>query len=259
MRFVGIFLAAVLMGHAWPALADRWTEAEVKALPPYCQARLGDKNGAEFNHWRNMLGPDFEHTHHYCYGLIYLNRYYGARTPQGKKQILQSAQSNLLYLVQRVNRGFPVLPEAYLSLGTVLSLQGKDNDALQAMLKAVELDPKLARAYTAAANQYAKLKKPDDALKLATEGLRQVPGHAGLQRLYDRLGGKPPYPEAAAPAAAAPATPATPAVAAEPATQAADAAPAGANTPPAAETAVPPPIGSPSNPWCRFCPPEPER
>ena len=270
MRFVGLMLVVLLTGHALPASASRWTDAEIRALPDYCQARLGTKGEAQFNSWRKTLGPDFEHTHHYCYGLIQLNRYYGARSSQEKKQILQGAYSNLVYVVQRVDPSYRILPEVYMNLGMVLSLQNKDGEALQAMLKAIELDPKLARAYSAIANQYVKLNKKDKALELTMEGLRQVPGNASLQRLYVKLGGQLPYPEPAAPQEQKPVEATTEAGEAETGTRTAQGAEPVAQTSNAndnkaneesrgseAEGAVPPKIGSPSNPWCRFCPPEP--
>ena len=60
-----------------------WTDAEIKAMPPYCEARLKRVPG-QFEYWNKILGPDFIHTHHYCYGLGYINRYYRARTPSAK-------------------------------------------------------------------------------------------------------------------------------------------------------------------------------
>lgn len=272
MRFVGMVILALMAGATSPASASRWREAEIRALPDYCQARISSRSAEQYNNWRTILGPDFEHMHHYCYGLAFLNRYYGASDALEKKRILQSASSNFTYVLQRADRSFRILPEIYVNMGTVLSLQNRQGEALQAMRKAIELDPKMAKAYTATANLYEKMKKKNEALETATEGLRQIPGNAPLQRLYVKLGGQLPYPEPAAPpvqraeeANAGESRSASGAEAAQADAQAANpAAPAAQkavaeSVPANAEAAVPPApkIGSPSNPWCRFCPPEP--
>jgi tetratricopeptide (TPR) repeat protein len=263
MRLVGFLVSVLFAGNVLAAGTYRWSESEVNAMPPYCQARFGDKSASAYEHWRQAIGEDFIHTHHYCHGLGFLNRYYGTSRPQDKKRILQSAYGSFIYVIPRVSPTYPMLPEAYLNLGTVLALMGKDGEALQAMRKAAELDPNMARAYTATANQYAQLKMKDEALKVATEGLRHVPDSSALQRLYVKLGGQLPYPEPVAqqvqaPAAPAEASPAAPVAAGAEVTQS-----AGPNETKAAgdggggAVVAPPKIGSPSNPWCRFCPPEP--
>jgi tetratricopeptide (TPR) repeat protein len=175
-----------------------------------------------------------------------------------------------MYMVPRVDASWPMQPELYMNLGTVLALQNKDGEALQSMLKAIELDPKLARAYSVTASHYEKLKKKDEALKLVTEGLRQIPDSTSLQRLYVKLGGQLPYPEPVVPQEPQSVEEPNPEVAVEspvransdavPVAQSVNAEPGMASeesTAAEAETVAPPEIGSPSNPWCRFCPPEP--
>jgi len=240
-----IFL--LLAAYTSPAVALQWTNSELRAAPGYCQARYVDgKTSESWKQWEKVMGPASLHMHHYCDGLLWINRYYGSGDRREKKRILQSAYGSFMYMVPRVDSSWPLLPELYLNLGTVMALQNRDGEALQAMLKAIQLDPKMTKAYSATANQYVKLKKKEDALKVVTEGLRQVPGDEGLQKLYISLGGELPYPEPVVEQAKQP-------------PETASAKPAGESGDVATQSTESPNIGSPSNPWCRFCPPEPSQ
>lgn len=248
---------------------QRWSDAEKKAMPEYCQAKYS-RDPVQYEKWLKIIGPHFIHTHHYCDGLGWLNRYYRAKSEREKKLILQSANGSFMYMVPRVDETWPMRSELYLNLGTVLALQKNDGQALGAMLKAIELDPKMARAYSLTASQYVKLKKQKEAVELLAEGLRHIPGNAGLQRQYEKLGGPLPYPDPypqAAPETAASAAPAVEppstavaqagepgAVQSAPAQDTSANAPAQAQPPAIQPAVVQPAIGSPSNPWCRFCP-----
>lgn len=269
MNSVWKILLLILGSFAVPALAGQWADSEIKSMPPYCSARL-HKNPAQVDQWRNTLGPDYTHTHHYCEAIGYINRYYGARTERSKKFNLSNAMGNLNYMIANASPSYTLMPEIYLNRGLVHSLMKKDGAAIVDILKAIELDPKLTRAYSMAAEHYGKFNKKDEALKLATEGLRYNPESSVLQRLYLKLGGQLPYPEPVARKENAPSiAPAeneigetAPNKAAESGTTqqsppAVTSDPVTRDSGPAATGPDTPKIGSPSNPWCRFCPPEP--
>lgn len=269
MRISGFVNLLLLVGLVLPAaaVAADWTDAEIKAMPPYCQARLQrGKDPAKHAYWAQILGPDFLHTHHFCYGLGAINRYYRARTPQEKKSHLDGAYGDLSYVVSRVSPTYSLMPDVYLNRGLVLSLLGNYGGAINDLKKAIELNPKLARAYTLASDIHAKLNQKSEALKVVADGLRHVPDSSALQRLYRERGGKLPYPEPIAPAASAPAVPAPTRQEGETAEKDGKSQDALTQTPasPAPEAAgsggaqvqapAAPKIGSPTNPWCRFCP-----
>ena len=141
--------------------------------------------------------------------------------------------------------------------GEVFKLQGKPAQAVGDFRHAIELNPKLTRPYLQLISYFESIKKRGDALEIAQTGLRHNPDSKALQRHYLELGGKKPFPEPLAAPIAEPVSP-----------QAADALPAtepeaGVTSSPSnadsnqtepAEVAAPPPIGTPSNPYCRFCP-----
>jgi hypothetical protein len=101
-----------------------------------------------------------------------------------------------------------------------------------------------------AANLLVRLKRPDEALKLATAGLQKNPGFPSLQRLYHKTGGQQPYPAPGVPQPA-PVEPVIPETTKRPKEMAAQ------NRTAAMENAggkQVPAIGVSSNPWSRFCP-----
>lgn len=246
MRFSGFVNFLFLASFTLPAVAD-WTDAEIKAMPPYCEARLKRLPG-QYEHWSRILGPDILHTHHFCYGLGSINRYYRARSPQEKRFHLNNANGDLTYMVSHASPTYSLMPEVYLNRGLVLSLMNDYGGAINDLRKAVELNPRLVRAYTLASDIHAKLNQKGEALKVVTEGLRHVPDSSVLQRIYKERGGKLPYPEPIARAVEEPPVPAQ-------AQQGGEIADKDGQLQDAAQQApATPKIGSPTNPWCRFCP-----
>lgn len=264
-RFVMCFLFAC---YAIPAAGAHFifTDAELKALPPYCEPRMMRTPG-QYDHWNDVLGPDFQHTHHYCEGLGFLNRYYRARSQLEIRDTLGQAYDGISYLISHAQPSYSLMPEAYLNRGFVLSLMKRDGEAIKDLNKALELNPDLVRAYTLASDIYIKLKQKDEARTMISEGLRHVPDSTVLQRRYKEQGGKLPYPEPINRSAEVPTVPgqarregetanreSTPQDTAQQAaaSPAPDAAAGGGRVD--AQAPATPKIGSPSNPWCRFCP-----
>jgi len=245
--------AFILFSWSFPAFAVEpygSAEQESKLLPPYCQ---GDA------YWKSVLGPDIVWNNHTCYGIKGLNRYYyKSGTALEKKGYLETALGDFNYSISHLRPDFKLMPEIYFYRGTTYKLLARNSEAIVDFLKAISLDPKLAKAYSELADIYeSKLSRRDKALEIVTEGLRYNPQVKALQRRYTEFGGKLPYPEAVAktmpaeePKAAAKPEAAPPSEGAT--NQAADGANPTAPTVPAPQI-DPPKIGSPKNPYCRFC------
>jgi len=251
--------------------ADRKpNENELKLLPPYCAARFGESpNSAAAQSWREAFGWDYNHVHHYCMGLNLINRSYAQFRMEDKRGTLGAAVNEIDYTISHTSPGFVLRPELHLNRGVALSLMKEEGQAIVELQKAIQLDPSLAKAYVLLADQYVGLKTPGKALEAVTEGLRHAPGNKALQRRYDELGGKRPYPEPYAKT-----EPPSPSGPTESATQASppEARPpeqAGLNAPSTAQPAMadrnakdatpksvipPTPDGAGKGQWCRFCP-----
>jgi tetratricopeptide (TPR) repeat protein len=226
----------------------RPSAAEMRQLPPYCAVKFNSSmDSSEWKMWRSQLGPNFNDVHHYCAGLNFLNRYYRA-PPSEKGGMLQGAKRNFEYMMG-VLPEFPLRADIFLNHGITMKLMGQAGLAVKDLQQAIAINPKLTKAYLELVSVYRDSKQSAQAMDIVVAGLRQVPDSKTLQRHYLELGGKPPFPEPAAAEAAATATQAQP----EQAPPAADSQP----VPPAATDAVEttPVIGTPGNPYCRFCPP----
>ncbi|MDP1679472.1 MAG: hypothetical protein Q8L02_05040 [Candidatus Nitrotoga sp.] len=256
-----LFLAAP--AHAEEVLP--WTpitQAEFKMLPPYCQVKLkGDSKSLEYKLWQRQLGPGYGDVHHYCGALMHLKRYYGATSQKIKRLFLQEANHNLDYLIRANVAGFSLLPDIYVDKGRTLLLQKKDGEAVQAFLQAIKLNPNIASAYSALSDIFLEKGDKQKALQYAEEGLKNVPNIRALQRRYKELTGHAFVPSAGSnkpaearametnPGATGFVQPATPD------STPAEAAVAPLTTPPVSAADDSPKIGTPTNPYCRFCPP----
>lgn len=246
-----LVMALLVTAVSIDAHATKLSDTELAKLPQFCTARL--KHTGEYNVWVQNLGRDFDHTHHYCFGLNDLNRYYLSRTARDKKFHLKNAIGNFTYMVTHAKPTYVLMPDVYLNRGLANSLMKNNADALQDMHKALDLNPGLVKAYGYLADYYAGLNLNAKALAVVTEGLRHNPDTKSLQRRYHELGGKLPYPEPIRKAAAEDSQSA-PQDAVSPVQP--DVAPgqAPALAAPAPEPLSQPQIGSPQNPYCRFCP-----
>lgn len=248
MRFKSVLMVLVsgLSGLATQAQGEfKVTDAEIASLPIFCAARYKG-SASEYDTWIQRLGSDFAHTHHYCNGLNFINRYYRSRSQQDKVYNLDNARGNLEYMVTHADPAYSLMPDVYFNLGVVSSLRNQPAQAITHFNKAIQLNPRQPRAYSALADFYAKNKQTAKALEIVTEGLRYNPDTKSLQRRYTELGGKLPYPKLIEPAPVVEAQ----AVKQEEPTQPTANAPAPAPVEPITE----PKIGSPTNPYCRFCP-----
>lgn len=246
------FMAMLPLSGALASWAP--TPAELRTLPPYCAARF-DQGSVAFKDWQSRMGPDFIHIHHYCVGLKLLN---AARSSISNKrnEILGASVREFDYVLTHAAPDFYMRPEILTNRGVALSIMTRDGEAIGNLLEAIRLDPKQPRAYMTLTDLYDKVKDRAKALETVSEGLRHNPDTKSLQRRYTELGGKLPFPEPiqaagqkAVPQTEAPTSTqaAVPEVAPDAPAKAADSA-----SPPTAIEA--PKIGSPTNPYCRFCP-----
>jgi tetratricopeptide (TPR) repeat protein len=236
------------------------TESEFASMPAVCKARAGV--GGQYNHWKSMMGPGFDHTHHYCLGINFLSRAYKAKSARDKGFNLNNARTNLMYMVNAAPPTYSLMPDVYLNLGIVYRMSGRPGEAATSFIKAIELNPRLPGAYRELADFYSTTGNRAKALEVVTEGLRYNPDIKSLQRNYRELGGKLPYPEAVDKSEITEEKkdlvkpeekPDTTQPASEPASETADDKGVTSQIEQTPQ-AVPPKIGSPNNPYCRFCP-----
>ncbi len=261
MNWKHLFLGGVAsMACAQAGAVDysfRPNAAEIQRLPPYCQAKFNAPQGSpEWTAWRDRIGENFIDLHHYCAGLNYMSRYWGARSAQDRGFLLQRALDNFNYMVKAEKPGFTLSAEVYSNRGEVHRLMRKPGEAIKDYNTAIARNPGIVKPYLQLADLHVASKAPARALEAVSEGLRHVPDSTALQRRYLELGGKKPFPEPVAAKAAEPAPDADVAAPPPEASTAPESAAAETNPESAAAETARPAIGTPKNPYCRFCPSE---
>lgn len=182
------------------ANAAEWsapTDLELKRLPAYCtvsaQRLRGDKAAAESGF--AQLGEQFKNVQHYCWGLNFLNRYYGSTSSEIARSNIKFAFDEFTYMADHMVQDSSLAADIFLQRGIVQSLMKRNTEAITDLNKALSYNPRSAKAYLTMANLLENMKQQGKALEMVTEGLRHVPESKVLKRRYEELGGKLPYPE----------------------------------------------------------------
>lgn len=262
LRGLLILIALVLPAPAFALQDFAVTREELALMPPYCTAYYGVNVGLpelKNSPLRNTIPQGCPSIHHYCDGLKSMIRFDRQNKESGYwlTQGIQSFESV-------VNGGFwkncPLQAEAYVNLGRAHLRRGTQQSlpspkAAISLMKALEVQPEYVPAYAALGDYYVRLGDKRKALSVVEEGLRYAPDSAGLLRRFKELGGTTlPTPHAVAAKPAGEEMKETPSESQDSAV---------APSPPADEPApaqesptqtAPPKIGTPTNPWCRFCP-----
>ncbi|MDP2432816.1 MAG: hypothetical protein Q8O33_12390 [Pseudomonadota bacterium] len=215
--------------------------------------------------WNRQVHGDqnWSHVHHYCDCVRFTHRAYRSmvKSKADFKYNLGEALGGCNYVISRVTPDFILLPEIYLQKGIIYSLQGQDALAAAEYLKAINSDQSLVKAYVGMAEFFIKKNDKKKGLEIITKGLQNNPESKALKRMYKELGGNMPYPAPSAPTPVArveqpvvDSEATVPAPVAEPSrprdkVEKQEAMGAEINSPVAGYRE----IGSPTNPWCRFC------
>lgn len=272
-RSVGLFILACalqLQPFNANALAPfAVTESELALMPPYCQAKYGKDRGnqAISDKWRGIYGDqNWLNQHHYCDALKFIIR--ANRSLGNKAELtynLEQAQNGLEHLLASEQTPDWILrPEAHVHLGKIYLRmmrlgKGSEVKAVQNFEQAILIKPDYEPAYSALSDYYVDKGLKQKALNFVEEGLKQSPGSKRLLRRFTELGGKTPPPPLAVSQPAASAEAVNPVVtrnqppSGDAPSQPPSDVPASSRPEPSQQQTTPPKIGSPSNPWCRFC------
>lgn len=241
MKFILLTLVGLLTVD--PALAIQ-PFARTATEDAMCKASIAGRDTSDNRNW--------QHMHHYCDGLRFYNRAVASTRDRNEfKYNIRLSLAGFDYVLSHTAPDFYMRPEVIANKARTLALAGRKAEAVMLYTGVVQQTPKYVPAYLYLADHYASSDRKK-ALGLVSDGLRHNPGTKSLQRRYQELGGKMPYPEPPAqpdpamiempPSAEQAAVPEVPSLAV-----------------PAEKTVTEPDsdkpkIGSPTNPWCRFCP-----
>lgn len=236
---------ALLLLTSMPVLASPYvaTPAELAMCQTRVYSRIGgrDENTA--------------HMHHYCDGLRFLDRAYA--TMGDKKEFnhnINRSVGGFNYVLSHTQESYSMRGEVHVGKARALKLMGKRAEAVAELFKALRYKLDSPDAYQALADHYQETGDKQKALEMVTEGLKRAPNSKGLKRRYSELGGKLPYPEPIQDTPIETAQPLPEVVESPPKVEATGVEGITPNAPGSATEVAAPKIGSPKNPYCRFCP-----
>lgn len=258
-RLVLSAITFLLANNAMAILPSTIQPNEFPALPAYCEAKLSN-DPSDDKAYSGMIGPDWLHIHHYCFALNFTNRFYKASNPEDKRHYLQDAFGNHDYVLSHARADFWMRPEIHTEKAKLYRASKRYAETVGELKKALQIKPDYAGAYVVLSDVYRDLNKKSDSISVVEKGLQYAPYNKPLQRRYKSLTGKdftpPPVTQVLGDDEIKSQTPSgnkEPNLAGDAEVNAN--APAFENVEPQAPSqSTPSEIGSPTNPYCRFCP-----
>ena len=162
------------------------TDIELRALPPYCTARLRMEQveKSEVDKWRRILGPkNWTSLHHYCQELNIVNRANRTVDRETRDDLLRKALVSMRRFVnEQVQPDFILRHEVYYHMGGLEERLGNTQSAIAALTTSIKLNKKYASSYMALSDIYKAHGERDQALRIVEMGLAHLPKSKGLSR-----------------------------------------------------------------------------
>jgi len=191
-----IFAAAALalaLGAPLRALAQEHNydnPREMTLLPEYCKYTMffrekvpGGADSGQVARWSSVMGPTFNHMHHYCWALMATNRaQFIARTKQERGWALSASIPDFDYVIERAPADFSLLPEFLTKRGENLLRLERTGEGMADIERALSIKPNYWEAYVAVSDYYRDRGDTAKAREWAEKGLAVSPGTMPLQR-----------------------------------------------------------------------------
>jgi len=189
MPSIKLLFILLLLSPLTSQAAIQATDTEIFMLPAYCKARYGKSSPQEIKVWKKRLGHDFMHIHHFCNGLILLNRTYMISDKKKRLSVSNQAFREIIYTQKHAAPNFILQPAIAYYKGKILENLGKNDNAIKEYLSAIKLNPKYINSYVALASLYSQLGLKSDAINTIKKGLKYKPGSKKLKRKLKKLEG----------------------------------------------------------------------
>jgi len=180
---VGVFgvAAASLLasGHAFAAWDFIPNALEWQSWPEYCRvqyATAGQGTPVPYDgfeagktlavSWRATLGERvFDGLHHYCASIHFLSRSRAEPDSRSSEFLLHRAWDDAQFSYTRADPKSPVFPAMSVTVAQILVAMKKDEDAIDALKRSIEVQPERLEPYVMLAVTYRRQKKLDLAVK----------------------------------------------------------------------------------------------
>ena len=165
---------------------------ELPYIPRYCWCKVAESGAynKEYNKWTSYfeqygkVGEGWGHIHHYCSGLLMLNRY--QRRTGDPKYLLGVAEKQFNYMITHSSKNFILMPEIYKNMGLTQKLMGNKDQAIQYLLTSIKLKRDYEPAYLELIT-ILKSTNPQLALQIVEQGLKYSPDSEALKQMAQTL------------------------------------------------------------------------
>ncbi len=179
-----ISLAAPLLAAPYPK-----TASDFSALPNYCKIRFNkSKYPVQYAKWRKTFGQEWTHMHHYCKGMLYLNKgKYTATDSEQANSSFSEAVKQFDYVQIRWAPNYVLAPELHVKKGQALIGLGQISQALSEFKSAIRIKSKYSAPYAALSDYYRKIGDYDLAESWLQKGISINPKSKKLKRKLLKL------------------------------------------------------------------------
>ncbi len=162
------------------------TEAQLKIIPPYCQAQL-TRDPVQREKWKKKLGKGYTWINHYCSGLVQQMNCVKIISKQKRNSCLKETLSTYEYVFDNAPRDFALNPKLYYERGKIYSELGKTKLAEMDFIKSINLKPNTSSPYIELSKIYKSLNKINDAIAILQKGIKMSPNSQKLKNQLTKL------------------------------------------------------------------------
>jgi len=157
------------------------------AWAPYCQARYVETQvgrasafkdmvpSSTVSYWKQSIPHDtWLHLHHYCAGVIWLQRAQFGDTTQPTGFVLDKAIQEMNYTMRNIPASSQIANKVAADLATALMEKGEDAQAQRLLSRQIESQPQGEQAYLASALVFHRSGNYSKALVILQQGLANV-------------------------------------------------------------------------------------
>ncbi|MDH5436545.1 MAG: tetratricopeptide repeat protein [Gammaproteobacteria bacterium] len=186
-KYSFVFLSGffVLMMHGSVNALQSWTptDQEMPFLPQFCQDKFNKSDRDKSRKWSRKFGKAWQHMHHHCAGLNFINRANKSWSDkENKKFNLNRARTNFEYMVDHTDSSFSYLTDVYFQLGNVYKMQKDFTQAAVHYNKSIDLNKKYTKPYKALSDIFIKAGEFEKAIEVLERGLKHKPKSKSLNR-----------------------------------------------------------------------------
>lgn len=179
----------------YPDRIEALDPREVALLPKYCtytqmfrERVAGGNDPPVIEGWYSRLGPTFHHMHHYCLGLMKMNRAMFLAPDQiGRRFYLNDSITEIDYVIERAPPDYVLMPEFLTKKASALILLGKGPVGVMLLERAIELRDDYWLPYAQLSDYYKDSGDPRKAREALERGLAKTPDVKALQRRLAEL------------------------------------------------------------------------